>query len=95
MLKVVTTEKFYELDARLSLTVARPAFPSRLLIILFGQLFGSPTFIGGCRVAQLVECLVTSGYPDGSSSGGPGSNPCENENFWKIPRITRDATTLA
>ena len=23
------------------------------------------------RVAQLVECLVTSGYPDGSSSGGP------------------------
>ena len=23
----------------------------------------------GCRVAQLVECLVTSGYPDGSSSG--------------------------
>ena len=26
----------------------------------------------GCRVAQLVECLVTSGYPDGSSSGGPG-----------------------
>jgi len=36
------------------------------------------------RVAQLVECLVTSGYPDGSSSGGPG----ENENFWKIPRIT-------
>ena len=41
-----------------------------------------------CRVAQLVECLVTSGYPDGSSSGGPGSNPGENENFWKIPRIT-------
>ena len=25
----------------------------------------------GCRVAQLVKCLVTSGYPDGSSSGGP------------------------
>ena len=49
----------------------------------------------GCRVAQLVECLVTSGYPDGSSSGGPGSNPGENENFWKIPRITWDATTLA
>jgi len=23
------------------------------------------------------------GYPDGSSSGGPGSNPGENENFWK------------
>jgi len=46
-------------------------------------------------VAQLEECLVTSGYPDGSSSGGPGSNPGENENFWKIPRITRDATTLA
>ena len=42
----------------------------------------------GCRVAQLVECLVTSGYPDGSSSGGPGSYPGENENFWKIPRIT-------
>ena len=39
-------------------------------------------------VAQLVECLVTSGYPNGSSSGGPGSNPGENENFWKIPRIT-------
>jgi len=49
----------------------------------------------GCRVAQLVKCLVTSGYPDGSSSGGPGSNPGENENFWKIPRITWDATTLA
>jgi len=30
----------------------------------------------------------TSGYPDGSSSGGPGSNPGENENYWKIPRIT-------
>ena len=25
----------------------------------------------GCRVAQLVKCLVTNGYPDGSSSGGP------------------------
>ena len=25
----------------------------------------------GCRVAQLVESLVTSGYPDGSSSGCP------------------------
>ena len=49
----------------------------------------------GCRVAQLVKCLVTSGYPDGSSSGGPGSNPGEKENFWKIPRITWDATTLA
>ena len=24
-----------------------------------------------------------------------GSNPGENENFWKIPRITWDATTLA
>jgi len=35
----------------------------------------------GCRLAQLVKCLVTSGYPDGSSSGGPGSNPGENENF--------------
>ena len=35
----------------------------------------------GCRVAQLVKCLVTSGYPDGSSSGGPGSNPGEDENF--------------
>jgi len=23
--------------------------------------------VSGCRVAQLVECLVTSGYPDGSS----------------------------
>ena len=34
-----------------------------------------------CRVAQLVKCLVTSGYPDGSSSGGPGSNPGEDENF--------------
>jgi len=31
------------------------------------------------------------GYPDGSSSGGPDSNPGEKENFWKIPR---DATTL-
>ena len=38
--------------------------------------------------AQLVKCLVTSGYPDGSSSGGPGSNPGENENFGKIPRTT-------
>ena len=27
--------------------------------------------VRGCRVAQLVKCLVTSGYPDGSSSGGP------------------------
>jgi len=27
--------------------------------------------IMGCRVAQLVKCLVTSGYPDGPSSGGP------------------------
>ena len=44
---------------------------------------------------SVVKCLVTSGYPDGSSSGGPGSNPRENENFWKIPRITWDATTLA
>ena len=26
----------------------------------------------GCRVAQLVKCLVTSGYPDGSSSGKTG-----------------------
>jgi len=26
----------------------------------------------GCRVAQLVKCLATSGYPDGSRSGGPG-----------------------
>ena len=49
---------------------------------------GMPSSSVGCRVAQLVECLVTSGYPDGSSSGGPGSNPGENENFWKIPRIT-------
>ena len=31
----------------------------------------------GCRVAHLVKCLVTNGYPDGSSSGGPGSNPGE------------------
>ena len=35
----------------------------------------------GCQVAQLVKCLVTSGYPDGSSSGGPGSNPGKNKNF--------------
>ena len=26
----------------------------------------------GCRVAQLLKCLATSGYPDGSRSGGPG-----------------------
>jgi len=44
--------------------------------------------MGVVVVAQLVKCLVTSGYPDGSSSGGPGSNPGENENFWKILRIT-------
>ena len=25
-----------------------------------------------CRVAQLVKCLVTSGYPDGSGCGGQG-----------------------
>ena len=41
----------------------------------------APTHAQGCRVAQLVKCLVTSGYPDGSSSGGPGSNPGEDENF--------------
>ena len=29
------------------------------------------SYSSGCRVAQLVKCLVTSGYPDGSSSGGP------------------------
>jgi len=34
--------------------------------------------------SSVGRVLVTSGYPDGSSSGGPG----ENENFWKIPRIT-------
>ena len=34
-----------------------------------------------CRVAQLVKCLVTSGYPDGSSSGGP-------ERAWKVERLT-------
>ena len=32
-------------------------------------------------VFNFVKCLVTSGYPDGSSSGGPGSNPGEDENF--------------
>ena len=26
----------------------------------------------GCLLAQLVKRLVTSGYPDGSRSGGPG-----------------------
>jgi len=25
----------------------------------------------GCQVAQLVKCLATSDYPDGSRSGGP------------------------
>ena len=36
----------------------------------------------GCQVAQLVKCLVTSGYPDGSWSGGPlrslGKNSLES-----------------
>ena len=35
-----------------------------------------------CRVAQLVECLVTSGYPDGSSSGGPSLATLARED-WK------------
>ena len=35
-----------------------------------------------CQVAQLVECLVTSGYPDGSSSGGP-SLAREKTGKWK------------
>ena len=34
----------------------------------------------GCRVAQLVKCLATSGYPDGSSSGGPEFKKTEK---WK------------
>ena len=54
-------------DGRLPLLSPRPA--------------GMPSSSVGCRVAQLVKCLVTSGYPDGLSSGGPGSNPGEDENF--------------
>ena len=44
-----------------------------------GHVLGSPTMttivtpnlVKIDAVAQLVKCLVNSGYPDGSSSGGP------------------------
>jgi len=39
----------------------------------------------GCRVAQLVNCLVTSGYPDGSRSGGPLARYARSGKIdWKV-----------
>ena len=67
-----------------SMSSLQPVKSFRLELDLVYQIikeYSHLTESGGCRVAQLVKCLVTSGYPDGSSSGGPGSNPGEDENF--------------
>ena len=44
----------------------------------------------GCRAAQLVKRLVTSGYPDGSSSGGPVEIQVKtriSEKFRELPEM--------
>ena len=51
------------------------------LASLRGRLIEYKLRPGGCRVAQLVKCLVTSGYPDCSSSGGPSL--AEKTGKWK------------
>ena len=50
--------------------------------------------IGNFNCWSIVKCLATSGYPDGSISGGPGFKSWWKREFWEIPIITWDATTL-